>query len=435
MPAKMSDARMGELLQNKPSCDSIRDLITRFVNLSNHQQAYYVRRVKNAIVCLLRTRAVDLHSLECKQALHIAVESKKYVLARVLIEAGCDLEHKNNYNQTILHIATLKHASKFVSYLLTRGADIESLCNGRTVLALAARCGYLDIVQLLLNAGANMYGGYSLPLTGSACDRPDIISAFIDAGFDANRQSNYGSRPLHYAGSEECVKVFIGAGAVVDCVDEFGISPLMRACMGTKFNENGAVKMLLIAGADTNLVDRNGKTALHFTLDNFFDYDSYVDRCLWLIAGDIDVNYVDERFANSLSPFHYFLAAIQSFLETVVEDPGDLRWKKIFYLFIAAGASAVAHNLYNQLNADRSTFGAERIAFWIDKITKRRAELDSCRFNFIKKRAAQICTALQDLYLPALVTLAIVNFSCDPMENISMFRKWNLITGVKHFRR
>ncbi len=50
----------------------------------------------------------------------------------------------------------------------------------------------------------------------------------------------------------------------------------------------------------------------------------------------------------------------------------------------------------------------------------------------IRERATEICIGLQDLDLPAFVTLQIVD-SAVHENSIRMWAKWELITTVKHF--
>ena len=52
--------------------------------------------------------------------------------------------------------------------------------------------------------------------------------------------------------------------------------------------------------------------------------------------------------------------------------------------------------------------------------------------GFIRKRATEICIGLQDLELPAFVTLTVVDEADE--NSIRMWAKWELITAVKHFR-
>ncbi len=51
----------------------------------------------------------------------------------------------------------------------------------------------------------------------------------------------------------------------------------------------------------------------------------------------------------------------------------------------------------------------------------------------IRARATEICIGMQDLELPAFVTLTIIDEAVHE-NSIRMWAKWELITAVKHFR-
>jgi hypothetical protein len=53
--------------------------------------------------------------------------------------------------------------------------------------------------------------------------------------------------------------------------------------------------------------------------------------------------------------------------------------------------------------------------------------------GMIRQRATEICIGLQDLELPAFVTLQIIDEAVHE-NSIRMWAKWELITAVKHFR-
>jgi hypothetical protein len=53
--------------------------------------------------------------------------------------------------------------------------------------------------------------------------------------------------------------------------------------------------------------------------------------------------------------------------------------------------------------------------------------------GMIRERATEICIGLQDLELPAFVTLSILDEAVHE-NSIRMWAKWELITVVKHFR-
>lgn len=53
------------------------------------------------------------------------------------------------------------------------------------------------------------------------------------------------------------------------------------------------------------------------------------------------------------------------------------------------------------------------------------------KIQMIRSRAADVCFAMQDLFLPALVTLEILDALIP--NSIPMCKKWDLITAIKHF--
>ncbi len=54
--------------------------------------------------------------------------------------------------------------------------------------------------------------------------------------------------------------------------------------------------------------------------------------------------------------------------------------------------------------------------------------------GMIRERATEICIGLQDLELPAFVTLLIIDAAVHE-NSIRVWAKWELITVVKHFRQ
>jgi hypothetical protein len=64
---------------------------------------------------------------------------------------------------------------------------------------------------------------------------------------------------------------------------------------------------------------------------------------------------------------------------------------------------------------------------------RRFAELfsETTHIGMIRDRATIICIGLQDLELPALLTLQIIDADCE--NDVRDWAKWELITAVKHF--
>jgi hypothetical protein len=72
--------------------------------------------------------------------------------------------------------------------------------------------------------------------------------------------------------------------------------------------------------------------------------------------------------------------------------------------------------------------GAHRCALRVNEIIAATTHIGT-----IRKRATEICIGLQNLELPAFVTLTIIDEAVHE-NSIRMWAKWELITAVKHFR-
>lgn len=81
--------------------------------------------------------------------------------------------------------------------------------------------------------------------------------------FDVNRRDNWGRTALHYATSnEKSLRLLLAAGADVDVVDKKGISALHLAAMKGVYQ--ACTVLLLEAGASVDPRDEKGETPLHY---------------------------------------------------------------------------------------------------------------------------------------------------------------------------
>ncbi|MHB9131866.1 MAG: ankyrin repeat domain-containing protein [Armatimonadota bacterium] len=81
----------------------------------------------------------------------------------------------------------------------------------------------------------------------------------LEKGYYVDRQDIYGKTPLHYAHSVRVLEVLFRYEANVNCRDHDGYTPLMRAVDG----DGAVVEALLNHGADANVQNDKGMTALH----------------------------------------------------------------------------------------------------------------------------------------------------------------------------
>ena len=158
--------------------------------------------------------------------------------------------------------------------LLDYGADINIKSDqNESILYAAASGGYMEVLQLLLDAGAcdlledtTQTDGFT-PLMAASCAKHSAVTRmFLEMGADCNRHAANGLDALSLA--VELVHPVIDPTPTIEALLEYGadvngdgqpISPLSWAAY---WNNLIAVRLLLMAGADLDKVDPEGATPL-----------------------------------------------------------------------------------------------------------------------------------------------------------------------------
>lgn len=182
----------------------------------------------------------------------------------LLLTAGADMDKKNIDGETPLYLAARRGHQEILSLLLKSGAKVDvPQKDGHTAIHVATRFGHTDIVKCLINAGAKLNWAdhsRSTPLIYACHERQeDIVNALLAAEVDINHANDAGSTALAkacYHGHMGIVGALLGRYADVN---KGHWSPLMIA---SGFGYVDPVKLLLAAGADVNMTDRFGYTAL-----------------------------------------------------------------------------------------------------------------------------------------------------------------------------
>ena len=139
---------------------------------------------------------------------------------------------------------------------LKRGAQVNITdAEGTTALMFAAQRGAIQIVDLLITAGAdvNMHRrqfGTTALMFAAAANRSAIVTRLLAANADANATNEDGSTALMgatLADAREIVAMLIAAGADVRQIDTAGDNALNIAISNDRFQ---LVELLLAAGAD-----------------------------------------------------------------------------------------------------------------------------------------------------------------------------------------
>ena len=124
-----------------------------------------------------------------EQPLHVVAEGGKEELAKILLDAGAEVNAENKRKKTPLHKACNSGADNVINLLLNNGANIEAKDDGgQTPLTYAAMRNNPSAVKLLLDNGANIEAKDDkgqTPIFYSLYD-PVILEALLQAGADIN---------------------------------------------------------------------------------------------------------------------------------------------------------------------------------------------------------------------------------------------------------
>lgn len=157
-----------------------------------------------------------------------------------------------------------------VGKLLAAGASPHAADErGRTALLIAVSLRHNRVARVLIQAGADVNrkdeDANSAFLLAASTGQIDLVRLALDHGADLASTDRYRGTALTVAaqhGNVEVVKLLLRAGAPVDHVNALGWTALLEAIVlgdGSSRYES-VVELLLDAGADPNLADRDGNT-------------------------------------------------------------------------------------------------------------------------------------------------------------------------------
>jgi len=176
-----------------------------------------------------------------KTGLHWAAETNQAEVARLLLDAGADIEAKTSWGATPLDWAATMGSADVAELLLARGAS------GFTLIV-AAGLGKLDDVKQIVASGADLSAHRRRSASDSPNDDWPADSAHIqrdvlsDAMYSAARN-----------GHTQVVEYLLDHGATVDAKGIFGATALHWAAIN---GHRKIVELLVTRGADLTIRDQ-----------------------------------------------------------------------------------------------------------------------------------------------------------------------------------
>lgn len=265
---------------------------------------------------------VNVKSGDGPTALHLAVTEGNIDVVKFLVQHGADGNIRDKEGRTPLHIAVDKNKLDMVKVLTTcSGINVRNHL-GETALFLAACWNYFDIVQVLVQHGAdvNIPNNYNrTPLYSAISDNSlNVVKLLLEQGAHADFSGTKGCKTaLHFAAlrcSLDTLKFFLDRDPNFDIKGGDGATLFLLAVKGYYPD---VVKFLLECGADLGSTDDRGRTALHLAAKK--RRGDVVD---FLVEAGMDVTARDK---DGRTPFHW--AAMKGALgivEFLIERVGDI---------------------------------------------------------------------------------------------------------------
>lgn len=215
----------------------------------------------------------SIYKLPLAWAINSTDPEDRYTVAKILIDSGANVNMGNG--STPLMEAVSKGDVRLVELLLAFGADVNLHDDdANNAYSVAAILGDQKLKRILLEAGADPtvgvaryrkdWGPHAF-FQAAADGRVDVVEAMLSNGMATVNMTNARKvTALMRAHDKAMVEALLNAGADINLQDDRGFTALMWAA---EIGRVGIVKKLIAAGADVNLRRNDGKATIDIVDD------------------------------------------------------------------------------------------------------------------------------------------------------------------------
>lgn len=184
--------------------------------------------------------------------------------AKKLIEKVDINNHYGNGN-TLLTLASYHGNSDIIDLLIENGADLDAKNkDGVTALMISSNEGYVDIIKNLLknSASINIQDNKGFTVIFHAEQQICVIDLLVKNGANLDIKDKHGNTALIFAarkGQKDIIELLIKYGANINIQNHVGDTALMKSSVRRDYD---LVKIFIESGANISLVNVNNETAL-----------------------------------------------------------------------------------------------------------------------------------------------------------------------------
>lgn len=196
-------------------------------------------------------------------------------IVRLLIDAGHDIDTYDDNGSSALMLAAQYQPEELIDLLLEEGANVNfrprNSKTGETVSSsVIASCGPIHVLERLLDNGAEIGReeiDFLAAFNAARFGRVDCLSFLSERGAIIRARDIHGRTALHEAakvGKTNAIEFLLDMGLDIELKSiEKGMTPLHEAA---HLGKSEAVQLLLDRGANINALDSRGESVIHHSM-------------------------------------------------------------------------------------------------------------------------------------------------------------------------